>query len=313
MIIILIIVKIKYLDVNILNRKVIIWGHKNGHTHGYIHSSYFKAFKSMGYDTYWFDDSDDVSGFNFDDCIFLTEDQVQHNIPLNKTSKYILHHTKLDKYIDNGLDFINLANYLKYCDTGIDKAYNEGNTLEKVNECCFWDEKTRTIHQPWGTDLLPKEIILSDARLSNLITNNINYIGIAHENAPNINLFANSVRVKGKNFNLIRGRTDVENMGLIRDSLISVDIRGDWHKECGYLPCRVFKNISYGRLTGTNSENVKNIMGDHVIYEPDPTLLYDKMIESERDKSLGDVKDAMLYVKEHHTYINRINNLINFL
>ena len=74
--------------------KVVIWGHKNnGHTHGHIHSSYFKVFKSMGYETYWFDDNENVSGFNFDGCIFLTEDQAQKNIPLNKTCKYMFPHT----------------------------------------------------------------------------------------------------------------------------------------------------------------------------------------------------------------------------
>ena len=119
--------------------KIIIWGHKNnGHTHGHIHSSYFKAFKYMGYETYWFDDNEDVSGFNFDNCIFLTEDQAQHNIPLNKSSKYILHHTKLDKYIEHNLEYINLANYLKWCDDGID---NDGDWVSytDINGNGKWD------------------------------------------------------------------------------------------------------------------------------------------------------------------------------
>ena len=78
--------KIKFLDVIMRNKKIIIWGHKNnGHTHGHIHSSYFKAFKYMGFETYWFDNNENVSGFNFDNSIFFTEDQVQSNIPLNKT------------------------------------------------------------------------------------------------------------------------------------------------------------------------------------------------------------------------------------
>ena len=294
--------------------KIVIWGHKNnGHTHGYVHSSYFKAFKSMGYDTYWFDNNDDVSGFNFDNCIFLTEDQVQSNIPLNKTCKYILHHTKLDKYIDNNLNFINLANYLKYCDSGIDEIYNPGNTLVKIGECCFWDEKTKTLHQPWATDLTPDEIDLNNALLGHGSLNDIYYVGMAHENSGNLDIFSNSAKTHGKNFIITMGKSDNSNMELIRKSLISVDIRGDWHLECGYLPCRVFKNISYGRLTGTNSENVKKIMGDHVVYEPNPSELFNKMIEAENNYSLDDIKASMDHVKTHHTYINRINNLLKFI
>lgn len=294
--------------------KIIIWGHKNnGHTHGYIHSSYFKAFKYMGYDTYWFDNNDDVSGFNFDNCIFLTEDQVQSNIPLNKTSKYILHHTKLDKYIDNRLDFINLANYLKYCDTGVDNAYNKGNSLEKVGECCFWDEKTKTIHQPWATDLTPNEIDLNNALQYNKNLNDIYYIGMSHENSDNINIFANSAKINGKNFIITRGQSDIQNMELIRKSLVSVDIRGDWHLECGYLPCRVFKNISYGRLTGTNSENVKKVMGEHVIYDSNPSELFNKLVEAEKVVTIDNIKAAMNHIKTNHTYVNRINNLLKFI
>lgn len=294
--------------------KIIIWGHKNnGHTHGYIHSSYFKAFKYMGYDTYWFDNNEDVSGFNFNNCIFLTEDQVQSNIPLNKTCKYILHHTKLDKYIDNNLDFINLANYLKYCDSGIDEVYNKGNILEKAGECCFWDEKTKTIHQPWATDLTPDEIDLNNPLQYDESLNDIYYVGFPHENSGNLGIFSDSARSHGKNFIITRGQSDNSNMELIRKSLISVDIRGDWHLECGYLPCRIFKNISYGRLTGTNSENVKKIMEDHVVYEPNPSELFNKMIEAEKSSSLGDIRDSMNYIKTHHTYINRINNLLKFI
>ena len=87
-------------------KKVIIWGHKNnGHTHSHIHSSYFRAFKYMGFETFWFDDNEDVSGFDFENCLFFTEDQVQKNIPLIKNSKYILHHTNLEKYEEISVPF----------------------------------------------------------------------------------------------------------------------------------------------------------------------------------------------------------------
>lgn len=34
---------------NKMKQKVVIWGYKNSsHTHGYIHSSYYKAFKYLG-------------------------------------------------------------------------------------------------------------------------------------------------------------------------------------------------------------------------------------------------------------------------
>jgi hypothetical protein len=299
-------------------KKVIIWGHKNTqHTHKYIHSSYYKAFKYLelngsGMETYWFDDNDDVSNFDFNNSIFFTEDQSQRNIPLNRSCKYILHHTNLDKYNDNNLNYINLANYLKYCDEGV-SAYHKENTVEKINDCCFLDNKTKTIYQPWATDLTPNEIILDDALNYNPNKNEIYYIGLSHDNSNQINLFRNSVSINNKNFQLIRTNSDEDNRKLIRESLISVDIRGEWHIECGYLPCRIFKNISYGRLTGTNSENIKNIFGDYVVYEKDINNLYNSLIEAEKTTPIEKIKEGMLFIKEKHTFINRINNLLKVL
>ena len=290
--------------------KIVIWGHKNnGHTHGYIHSSYYKAFKAMGFETYWFDNNENVSGFNFDNSIFFTEDQVQSNIPLNKTCKYILHHTNLDKYIQNNLSFINLGNYSKWCEDGI-SPYHKENSVIKIAECCFWDEKSKTIYQPWATDLLPDEIDFNNALHYNKDETNVYYIGTIHDNYDCINSFSNSVNKHQKKFINTKTKSDAENMMLIQKTLVSVDIRGEWHKEYGYLPCRVFKNISYGRLTGTNSETVKKILGDHVIYEPNCGELFLKMIEAENSHSIDQIKSSMEFIKLNHTFVNRINNLL---
>lgn len=294
-------------------KKVIIWGHKlHSHTHSYIHSSYYKAFKFMGYDTYWFDDNDDVSNFDFDNSLFFTEDQAQKNIPLNKTSIYVLHHTKLDKYDENGLKYINLANYLKWCKDGI-SAYHKENSVVKINDLCYWDEKTKTLYQPWATDLLPNEIDLNNAILYDKNKNNIYYIGTPHDNSDKITLFNDEAVKNGKKLFIGKTNTDEENFRLIRDSYLSVDFRGDWHIECGYLPCRVFKNVSYGRITGTNSEHIKEIFGEHIVYDKEPSKLYHKLIEAENNKSIDDIQEAMNFVKINHTFINRINNILKVI
>jgi hypothetical protein len=290
--------------------KIVIWGHKyNNHTHGHIHSSYYKVFKYLGYDTHWFDDNEDVSNFNFDNCIFLTEDQAQKNIPLNKTCKYILHHTNLDKYNANGLTYINLANYLKLCNEGV-SAYHKENKVVKIAELCYWDEVTKTIYQPWATDLTPDEINIESAIKGNVNEKNIYYIGTSHDNTKQLTEFNSTAIANGKQLIVGKTNTDKENLDLIRQSYLSVDIRGDWHVECGYLPCRVFKNISYGRITGTNSKHVKEVLGEHVVYDENPAELFNKLVEAEQNQSIDDIKNAMTFIKENHTFVNRINNII---
>ena len=54
--------------------KFIAWGHKlHSHTHSYVTCAFINAFRHLGYDVYHFDNSDDVSGFDFSNSIFLTE------------------------------------------------------------------------------------------------------------------------------------------------------------------------------------------------------------------------------------------------
>ena len=296
--------------------KVIVWGHKlSGNTYVYIQSSFFKAFQSLGYETYFFDDSDasKLLNFNFENSLFITEDQAQNNIPLIKSSKYILHHVNAEKYLKNDLSFINFSNYQKSCENGESPAH-PGNSVIKVDDCAFWDEKSKTLYQPWATDLLPNEIDVNNFVRFDPTKKKIHYIGgIYDHNRENMERFGRAARehnikfVTGKNIGIKRSHK------LVRNSYISVDIRGPWHIECGYLPCRVFKNISYGKFIGVNSENIHNILGDFVAYHPDASKLFDVTVDAYRNMKQKTMQDAMQYVKDKHTYVNRIHNLLKLL
>src|SRR5580700_7720749 len=79
--------------------KVVIWGHKlHSHTHSYVHQGFFTAFKHLGYPTYWFDDTDAVSDFDWTDTLFITEGQVDKKIPLRMDCHYMLHNCIDPKY-----------------------------------------------------------------------------------------------------------------------------------------------------------------------------------------------------------------------
>jgi len=97
--------------------KAIIWGHKlHSHTHSYIHSGYYRAFKSLGYDTYWFDSIDDISNFDFSNSGFFTEGQVTKNMPIRDDAKYITHHVDKNLLVNNGAkesNIVQLGNYIK--------------------------------------------------------------------------------------------------------------------------------------------------------------------------------------------------------
>ena len=285
-----------------MSHKIIIWGHKlHSHTHSYIHNSYFKAFKSLGYEVFWFDQTDDISQFDFSNSIFFTEDQVKWGMPLRNDCKYIAHHIQSSFF--NGIDSVlNLGNYI----VDVEK-------FDKVKDQTYFDSKTKTLYQCWATDLLPDEINLDDFCAYDQSKQYVNYVGSLYEEGLEFaQEFGSILKDNQKELRLYHGVSDEENRQLIRDSFLCPDFRNYHHIKVGYIPCRIFKTISYGQIIGTNSINVKRVFGDYVVFGSNPNDLYDNMVEAILNQTI-DMKEAMLFVKNNHTYINRVKTILEVL
>lgn len=285
-----------------MSHKIIIWGHKlHSHTHSYIHNSYFKAFKSLGYEVFWFDQTDDTSQFDFSNSIFFTEDQVKFGMPLRNDCKYIAHHIQPSFF--NGIDSVlNLGNYI----VDVEK-------FVKVKDQTYFDSKTKTLYQCWATDLLPNEINLDDFCVYDKSKQYVNYVGSLYEEGLEFaQEFGSILKDNQKDLRLYHGVSDEENRQLIRDSFLCPDFRNYHHIKVGYIPCRIFKTISYGQIIGTNSINVKRVFGDYVVFGSNPNDLYDNMVEAILNQKI-DMNEAMLFVKNNHTYINRVKTILEVL
>lgn len=287
--------------------KFVIWGHKlHQSTHSYIHSSYYRAFRHLGYEVYWIDKTDNID-LDLDDTVFFLEDSAKEGVPLHKNSKYITHHIDTKYFTSAGVPYENilkLGNYLPHLEK-----------FEKVNDLAHWDESQRCLYQCWGTNLLPDEIDINSHIKFNSNTKTLNYVGMFYEQGPwwaqNFSdIVYNNHRVEFKVFT--QNASDEENKQLIQESFLCPDFRSDWHLQVGYIPCRIFKNISYGRVTGTNSPFVKSAFGDFVVFGGTPETLYQNLLNAELNNSV-DMREAMKMVKEKHTFVNRINNILKVL
>lgn len=293
--------------------KVVVWGHKlHSHTHSYIHNAFFRAFKEMGYETYWFDNSDDVSGFDFSNTLFLTEGQADANIPLREDCRYILHNCYGTKYrfiLENNKGF----NLQVYTDDVLSNP-----SCEKIQPCIYFDVKGKCMFMPWATDLLPQEIDEIKEKIPSVKkTNAIWWIGTLGDgkfgNIKEIAPFAKAAKSQGISFkNKIF--LDVEDhVDRILHSYMAPALVGEWQKKQGYIPCRIFKNISYGQMGITNSFRVYELFEEKIVYNSDTSQLFfdaDKKIKSMSTEELYELID---FVKTKHTYINRIQTLLSFL
>jgi hypothetical protein len=292
--------------------RVIIWGHKlHSHTHSYIHNGFYIAFKYLNYDTYWFDNND-ISvrdKFNFDNSLFITEGQVDSNIPINNTCTYILHNCNGEKYKDIDKKF-NLQ--------VITKSDLEKYKFNKIDIASYYHSNLLMIC--WATDLLPEEINKNILKVKNNSIESkdvLNFIGMPLYPWDEVLNWCNNNNITYKSFGGFNN-TNVsieENMKLIQESIIAPAIQEPWQVEHGYIPCRIFKNISYGKMGVTNNKFVNDfIFDDKLIYDTDIHKLMNKAIEFNSSPKYKDTLiELMEYVRDNHTYINRVNSILEFL
>jgi hypothetical protein len=293
-------------------KKFIAWGAKlHSHTQSYVHVAYAKAFQHLGYDIYHFDDRDNVQGFDFSNSIFLTSGGHEKNIPMIKDAKYILHNCDLQRY--SGLNYIILQVYTNDLEEGNERYVAED--MEKLDYLIYYSKKYNIIYQPWATDLLPHEIDTNYNHVSNKESVWVGTIaGGFHGNIPEIESFRQSCKRLGYNFTVYNpGRNSFEqNRNLVLNSEVAPAINGEWQKTKHYIPCRIFKNISYGKIGLTNNLAVKKMLDGNVVYGESNQLLENYLLldSNERNKIFT---NSCLMVKEKHTYVNRVNSILKFL
>lgn len=306
--------------------KVIVWGHKlldpaSSNTFAFIHDSWTKAFRHLGEDVLWLDNNDNTQGMQFDNCLFLTEGQVDQNIPINASCKYVVHNCNLGKYQGILSNVLNLQVYTHDCLT---------RKVQPVNlaEFCYYQPEpdfsredhgcdNRTLYQPWATNLLPDEIdveklVQAEPKRQNKVFWVGSIMGGPHRNDDKI--LELSEALKGHSVGFVHAKlTNDLQPRAISESFIAPAIQGVWQVKKGYIPCRVFKNVSYGRMTGTNSATVSNLFDGNLIYDESIKEVVDKSVLWEQNPNKKQLETVVRLVKEKHTFINRIKNILSVL
>ena len=326
-------------------RQVIVWGFPlHTHTHSYIHGAWVKTFQHLGVKVHWFHDKEYPKDFDYTNTCFITEGWADDNIPVNSSSTYFVHIARNPaKYVNIGARLIEIRynniemhefNYdyklpekairlssdtlyeVLYDDSAV--ALKQGREISKINY--------ETVYMYWATDLLPHEFNYEDAAYIHS-KKDIHYISTKNEKFEE---FKDEAIRRG--FNLIHHNPWIkplsfeENMILMKESYCAPDFRsngdpdnwkkygkfnGNNHLDIGYIPCRVFKAISYGHTGITNSPRVKKILGEYIEYANNPSDVFE--IVEKRKNDIEWRKACMKYVSENHTYLQRVRDLARAL
>ena len=327
------------------NYKVVIYGYPlYSHTHSFIHYGWYKAFKSLGFDTYWFHDKNFPTEFDFRNCIFISEGYADKDIPIEPTSIYFIHICiNPTKYIEKGARLIDLRHSVRFLQ---DFSYDyEMNTqaLQRLDNLIYYEENAsdialrdkyrknvhgyEAIYIIWATDMLPNEIDFSSAYLPR--ERNIYMIGsVWSANRIEIGEFQdecvkNDINLVIKNFWKDKAVSNEDSKRYIQKSFIAPDIRGSGpisdecvlersnHLSTGYIPCRVFKNISYGQLGITNSWAVNDLFEGRIVFNGDIRKMFNEALQRKEDYKF--IQEQMEFVKKEHTYVNRVKSILSIL
>jgi len=302
-------------------KRVVIWGHRqplSWHTHSWVHGAVYKAFTHLGFDTYWHDDDErDAVGLNnpgSGDTLYWTEGQVDNHIPVRRDCSYILHNCESLKY--DGLESRTLRLQVFVSDIKsrlVPPHARDSVTMIKPFHYTADIDGQRWLYQPWATDLLPHEINLELARHPRGKTCDwIGTIGSSSTefgNSNEIDGFKRACSENGYKFVHHQGQVSNEdNAMIIRESFLAPTIVGNWQWRKSYLPCRAFKNGSYGALIGTNSKQVAEYFEGWAIHEDNTYSLFERM--AKRSNDIDFIQGGMRFVQANSTYINRIETIL---
>jgi hypothetical protein len=320
--------------------KIIIWGFypKNGvlqNTISYVWNSFYNAFKYLGYEVYWFPNQK-IENFDFSNCIFISEGYDDSEIPLDKTSTYFVHCAyNPEKYIGKVRKFIDMRYNLKKIDHP-NYVYELDKEKTKMDIGCYYEPSTNQvidfkngkvsyriddfdkIYIGWATNLMPNEINEDDVYYPR--SNKVYFLGSLSSDGKYANIhlieeFAkecdkNEIEFVVNNFSNNQLSED-DYIDLCKESLLGFDIRCQADVEWGRISCRLYKNMSYGHLGMTNCYEAYKELDEHCIYnESASQLFYDAM--SKKD-DFEFIKKGVNYIKEHHTYVNRVKSMMKVI
>lgn len=296
--------------------KFVIWGHKDvSNTWSHIHEGFYRALTLTGKSVLWLDPTkDDVSDIDFKNAFFISTHDVVRQIPVRPDCFYAVFQGS------GGFESLFANNLLMwgcYADNGrVDVPKRQEKPILFAPDEPYYP-KERYLEFRWATDLLPHEI---EANKPKKVFRNdskvINWVGtVWHVNSAELASFQHACRENQIDFRHVgAGSTGAvsieENIRLVQESYMAPAISGNMHVTEGYVPCRVFKNISYGQMVATNNPASNRLFGDRLIFNPNPYQLFYEARERLAKTTLAELYSLMDEVAKKHTYLNRINSIL---
>lgn len=296
------------MKIDLTTCKFVVWGFKNTYnTFQHIHEAFYRAlkFKFPDRQVLWLDQHDCILGIDFSNTFFISMNHAISSMPRREDCFYAVHNieSKAAEYLV-GLPLLNYGVYVN--------GMGEMSGWNELDSDTFFHRQEWTAYSTvafrWGTNLLPHEIKANKPNRVFQCDSDVAYfVGTAI--AP-LRPFERACIANGISFRVAHHVSIEENVRLIQKSYMAPAINIPWQSEVGYIPCRIFKNISYGQMGITNNKAVYDFFKGRVIYNADPYNLFYDARDQLLSVSLKVLHELMDEIAEKHTYLNKIDALL---
>lgn len=278
-----------------LNNKLVVWGGLTGHeSHRHIHRHFWDAARKMGWSSQLVDDQEQNRALLTPGTLVITADIYGVNIGEAMPGvQYVIHNFDGSHVLCQSAEPENLLRLQVWTNDAFGTQWGDFRA---------YDHDSRILFQPWGTDLFAEEFM---DPVFNPYSNEVTFVGAIWADQyqgtelGNVKMIEDLQLLCADNslkFVHRTGISDKENMASVRSARLAPAFAGGWQVDHNYLPCRVFKNISYGVLGFTNVPALKELL--HL-----PDMSHNEMFEwalkLKRTKYLGIVRQQQRKISRY--------------
>lgn len=297
--------------------KVVLWGFKTKwHTHRFIFKAYYDNLKKAQIPVVWVDDAKVNQKYvEAGDIVFTASGMhgkmmpekkslADYHVPVRSDVFYCLHAERPDFIAQ-----LKPGTYIQ-----IKFFNNEAKQFTELYPVVHLDEKNKVLYQPWGTDLLPSEFGTPVYRKNRFVfwVGSI-WKGVKNEgNLTEIQKLDGILRDKGMKLIPLRFIPLSWNKFFIRHSRIAPAIGGAIQVETNYLPCRMFKNISYGQLGFSNIKMFNELFKDCTVYNEDVKTMVEQVLSLSKEEYIQLVQKQQEICKKY-TIAQHLTNIFKYI
>lgn len=288
--------------------KYVMWGLKSSKrdTFRHIMRHFYETMRDIGLNVVWVDDAPESAAEITKNSLVFAPNMAAEHLPIVEKAYYVLHnfHTVKKDYhnLIKPSHNIRLTVYT-------DDAKKTG---KKWNDYTYYDPKRRELFQAWGTNLLPDKF-LEPVFYKRPIMFWVGSIWNDENNHGNLEEIAELRRVLKKNkifFKQLINVPDSFNVWAVRHSRIAPAIGGGIQVKGNLMPCRFFKNISYGQLGMSNIQKFSEIMGKYAVYEGSSEATIEKALSLKPEEYIALVREQQKIIAADHTYVSKIAKIL---